>query len=300
MKFVSVTVCCIAMGFLQQACAQSYPVKPVRLVMAVSGGAEVVVRVASQRWQEVTGQPMVMEVQSGAGGAVGAERRQLLLVSSEQLEQMSAQSYTKLRAEAQQKGVLNTDAALTQRVRAIASRIEPQTRVFRADAPGWKWEVNVISSNELNAFCMPGGKIAVYTGLLPITRTGTGLAVVISHEVAHALARHGAERMSDQMVASVGVAAASAALATTASGMASRTGMSPRSQPATIGTSISCVARYARAQSSIGGVRRTPPAIGASRPGRRAPSSRERARCSNNRNGPAPDPKSPPAARPTR
>ena len=85
-------------------------------------------------------------------------------------------------------------------------------------APRFRWEFKTIDKNEPNAFCLPGGKVAVYTGLLPITRTEAGLAVVIGHEVAHALARHGAERMSDQTVASVGVAAAAAALATTVSG----------------------------------------------------------------------------------
>ena len=98
-----------------------------------------------------------------SGGAVGGDRQQLLLVSSQQLDQMSTQAYSQLLAGAAKKGVLDRDGAVLQRVRAIASRIEPQTRVFRADAPGWKWEVNVISSNELNAFCMPGGKIMVYS-----------------------------------------------------------------------------------------------------------------------------------------
>ena len=67
-------------------------------------------------------------------------------------------------------------------------------------APRYRWEFKTIDKNEPNAFCLPGGKVAVYTGLLPITRTEAGLAVVIGHEVAHALARHGAERLSDQMV----------------------------------------------------------------------------------------------------
>src|SRR5689334_9258728 len=75
-------------------------------------------------------------------GAVGVERKQLLLVSSDELNQASAQAYTQLRADATKKGALNTDPALTQRVRAIASRITPRTGVFRADAPGWNWEVN--------------------------------------------------------------------------------------------------------------------------------------------------------------
>jgi predicted Zn-dependent protease len=136
------------------------------------------------------------------GGAVGAERKQLLLVSSAELDQMAAQSYSKLRADALQKGVLNTDASLTQRVRAIASRIEPQTRVFRADAPGWKWEVNVISSNELNAFCMPGGKIVFYSGLIKqLNLSDDEIAVVMGHEISHALREHSREQVSQALAA---------------------------------------------------------------------------------------------------
>ena len=145
------------------------------------------------------------------GGAVGAERRQLMLISSAQLEQMSSQAYVQLRAEATQKGVLNTEAALTQRVRAIASRIEPQTRVFRADAPGWKWEVNVITSNDLNAFCMPGGKIVVYSGLVrQLNLTDDEIAVVMGHEIAHALREHSREHVSQAIAAqsAIGIGAA--------------------------------------------------------------------------------------------
>lgn len=136
------------------------------------------------------------------GGAVGAERRQILLISSAELDQMAAQSYSKLRADAAQKGALNTDPALTQRVRAIASRLEPQARVFRADAPGWKWEVNVISSNELNAFCMPGGKIVFYSGLIKqLNLNDDEIAIVMGHEIAHALREHSREQVSQAMAA---------------------------------------------------------------------------------------------------
>ena len=136
------------------------------------------------------------------GGAVGAERKQLLLISSAQLDQMAAQSYTKLRSDAAQKGALNTDPVMTQRVRTIASRIEPQTKVFRADAPGWKWEVNVISSDELNAFCMPGGKIAFYSGLIrQLNLSDDEIAIVMGHEISHALREHSREQVSQAMAA---------------------------------------------------------------------------------------------------
>jgi predicted Zn-dependent protease len=146
-----------------------------------------------------------------SGGSVGANRSQLMLVSAEQLDQVAAQSYNKLKADASAKGALNRDLAMLQRVRAIAARLEPQTRVFRADAPGWKWEANVINSNELNAFCMPGGKVMVYSGLISQLRlTDDEIAVVLGHEIAHALREHSREQVSQAMAAqaSIGIGAA--------------------------------------------------------------------------------------------
>jgi len=146
-----------------------------------------------------------------SGGAVGAERKQLLLVSSSQLNRMAAQAYTKLQADSSKKGTLNTDPALTRRVRAIAVRITPQTRAFRADAPGWKWEVNTITSDELNAFCMPGGKIMFYSGLIKrLSLSDDEIAIVMGHEIAHALREHSREQVSQAMAAqtAIGVGAA--------------------------------------------------------------------------------------------
>ena len=145
------------------------------------------------------------------GGAVGAERKQLMLISSQELEKMAAQSYSQLQSDASKKGALNTDATMTQRVRAIARRIEPQTAVFRADAPAWKWEVNVLTSNELNAFCMPGGKIMFYSGLIKqLNLTDDEIAVVMGHEISHALREHSREQVSQAVAAkaAIGVGAA--------------------------------------------------------------------------------------------
>ena len=148
-----------------------------------------------------------------SGGVVGSDRKQLLLVSSQELSQLSAQSYAKLKAEAAAKGTLNQDQALLQRVNAIANRLEQQTRSFRQDAPGWNWEANVISSDQINAFVMPGGKIMVYTGLVnKLHLTDDELAVVLGHEIAHALREHSREQVSQAMAAQTVIGLGSALL----------------------------------------------------------------------------------------
>jgi len=129
-------------------------------------------------------------VRTTQGGAVGVDRQQTMsaLVSTRQLEQGAVQAYRQALTQASQKGQLNRDPALTARVRAIAQRLIPHTGVFRQDAPGWNWEVNVIASPEVNAWCMPGGKIAVYAGLVQkLDATDDEIAAVIGHEIAHAL-----------------------------------------------------------------------------------------------------------------
>jgi len=146
-----------------------------------------------------------------SGGAVGADRSQLMLVSSAQLDQMAAQSYAKLLSDASGKGVLNRDQAMLQRVRAIAGRLEAQTGVFRADAPVWKWEVNTIASNQLNAFCMPGGRIMVYSGLITqLQLSDDEIAIVLGHEIAHALREHSRAQVSQAIAAqtTIGLGAA--------------------------------------------------------------------------------------------
>jgi predicted Zn-dependent protease len=139
-------------------------------------------------------------VQTTQSGVVGVDRKQTFTVSSDQVNSSAVQAYGAVLKEAQSKGQLNRDAAQLQRVRAIAARLVPATAVFRQDAPGWKWEVNVISSNEVNAWCMPGGKIVVYTGLIQqLGLSDDELAAVMGHEIAHALREHSREQVSQQM-----------------------------------------------------------------------------------------------------
>jgi predicted Zn-dependent protease len=148
---------------------------------------------------------------STAPGAIGADRRQLLLVSSEEINAMSEQAYTQLKNEATAENVLNTDNALVRRVRAIGQRIRPHTGIFRPDAPNWNWELNVLESDQLNAFCMPGGKIMFYSGLIEqLDLSDAEIAIVMGHEVAHALREHSREQMSQALAAqtAIGVGAA--------------------------------------------------------------------------------------------
>lgn len=146
-------------------------------------------------------------VQTTQGGAIGIERKQSMfaLLSNEQVNQMSAQSYGASLAKASQQGKLNRDAKATQRVRAVAQRLIPQVVVFRQDALSWKWEVNVEDSPELNAYCAPGGKIMFYTGIIDkLKLSDDEIAAIMGHEMAHALREHGRERMSEAYTRQLG------------------------------------------------------------------------------------------------
>jgi predicted Zn-dependent protease len=154
-------------------------------------------------------------VQTTQSGVVGIDRKQSMssLVSSADMDRSATEAYGKLMSDARKKNQLNGDPAQVERVRRIARRLIPSTAAFRADAPGWDWEINVITSQEVNAWCMPGGKIAVYTGLLTqLAPTDAELAAVMGHEIAHALREHGRERASEQMAQQIGVSVLGAAL----------------------------------------------------------------------------------------
>ena len=141
-------------------------------------------------------------VQTTDAGAVGVTRKQQVssVVSAKEVEAAADKQYDEMMAEAQKKGLLNRNAQQVQRVRTIAQRLIPQTRVFRQDAPGWAWEANVLTSKDVNAWAMPGGKMAVYTGLIErLNVTDDELAAVMGHEIAHALREHARERIARQM-----------------------------------------------------------------------------------------------------
>ncbi|OWP63344.1 peptidase M48 [Hymenobacter amundsenii] len=129
-------------------------------------------------------------------------RRQLSLVSEPEMIQMAAQEYQKVLATSQ---VVNSGAQAAM-VKRVGQRIEQAVQQYfaqqgqSAQLEGYQWEFNLIQDDkQQNAWAMPGGKTAVYTGILPITQDENGLAVVMAHEIAHAVARHGSERMSQQM-----------------------------------------------------------------------------------------------------
>ncbi len=162
-------------------------------------------------------------VQTTQPGTVGVTRSQQMSVSREAVDAQSAQAYAKMMGEANAKGELNRDQAMLARVRAIANRLIPQAAVFRPDATGWKWETNLLQSDQVNAFCMAGGKIAVYSALITkLQLTDDELAAVMGHEMAHALREHVREQISEQQ--GLGALAMIAGIASGSQGVQTVTG----------------------------------------------------------------------------
>ena len=146
-------------------------------------------------------------------------RRQLSLVSDSEINSLAATQYRQVIA----KGPLSDNSQQVALVRSVGQRIQGAVETYfrqqnAADQlAGYQWEFNVIQDDkQQNAWCMPGGKVAVYTGILPITQDENGLAVVMAHEIAHAVAKHGSERMSQGLVQQLGGQALASALSTNA------------------------------------------------------------------------------------
>lgn len=144
-------------------------------------------------------------------GAVGVERQQTMMVSAAEIDKAAAQEYAKVLAAARQKGALDRNPHHVQRVRTIMNRIVGQVGAFRPEARSWPWEVHVIQDNQLNAWAMPGGKMAVYSGLIEkLQLTDNELAAIMGHEIAHSLREHARERVSREMATGMGLSIAGA------------------------------------------------------------------------------------------
>jgi predicted Zn-dependent protease len=141
----------------------------------------------------------------------GVSRSQFMLMPASQVVSLSNQAYAQTLQESAKKNTLNTNKVQLERVRAISNRLIAQVGVFRPDAVQWQWEVNVETSDQVNAYAMPGGKIMVLTGLIDqLKATDDELGAVIGHEIAHALREHGRERMSQAYVQQFGLQALAA------------------------------------------------------------------------------------------
>lgn len=144
-------------------------------------------------------------------------RRQMKLLPDATLIKLANQEYAKFIAA---NTVMPATDSNTIMVKKVGGRISSEIQKYLAAHKqasrlnGYRWEFNLIQSNTVNAWCMPGGKVVVYSGLLPVTRDENGLAVVMGHEIAHAIANHGNERMSQQMAIQLGGTALAVAMET--------------------------------------------------------------------------------------
>lgn len=144
--------------------------------------------------------------QQQAEGGVPVRKPKLMVVPESVVNRTAEQQYLQMKQQASSRGLLNRDAPQVQRVQAIAQKLIPQGRRFNPESERWAWEVNVIDSPAINAFCMPGGKIMVFRGLIDkLQVTDDELAAVIGHEIAHALLQHGRARMSEAVLKNVGI-----------------------------------------------------------------------------------------------
>jgi Zn-dependent protease with chaperone function len=142
---------------------------------------------------------------------VDVKKSGLMLLPASTVERTAAQQYDQLMRSAQQKGALNRDPAQIERLRRIARDLIPHSERFNKDALRWEWKVNLISSKNVNAFCMPGGKIAFFTGIIDALKLSDDeVAAIMGHEIAHALLEHGRARMSEAVLKNVGISVAAA------------------------------------------------------------------------------------------
>jgi Zn-dependent protease with chaperone function len=150
----------------------------------------------------------------GLRGEVGRESRFTKLVSAEQVEGAAQQQYAQMLGEYKQKGaVMPASHPQVVRLRAIAQRLTPFTTAWNGRAAQWRWEVNLLNDAQVNAFCMPGGKIAFYAGILvKLQLSDDEVATIMGHEMAHALREHARERMGKTAATRLGAGLLSSVL----------------------------------------------------------------------------------------
>lgn len=140
-------------------------------------------------------------------GAIGIDRNQRMfnMLSEQEVNSMSSQAYQQTLNQARKEKALNTNAGQIKRLRTIGDRLISHVDVFRPDARNWHWEINLLDSKQLNAYCMPGGKIMFYTGIIDrLELTDDEIAAIMGHEMAHALREHGREAMSQAYAFAMG------------------------------------------------------------------------------------------------
>lgn len=146
-------------------------------------------------------------------------RSQLMIVSEDAAINKSSSLYSSMISAYDKDNKISGDAVANERVQKITNRLVERAVLYKPESQKWKWQVNVIESEEINAFCMAGGKMAVYTGLLEkVKPTDDELAQVMGHEIAHALANHTAEKMSVDILTKIAVATATVAVAAASNG----------------------------------------------------------------------------------
>jgi len=152
---------------------------------------------------------------------VDVRKSRLLLLPASTVERSSAQQYGQLMRTAQAKGALNRDSAQLARLRRIAAELIPHVKRFNPAAVQWRWEVNLISSKTVNAFCMPGGKIAFYYGILAkLQLDDDEVAAIMGHEISHALLEHAREQMGKNTATQLGIGIGAALLGLGSAGRA--------------------------------------------------------------------------------
>jgi predicted Zn-dependent protease len=176
---------------------------------SLRGGLPIIEELPMKRFLNIQAPRLVLTVATAAvlswscSSVPITGRKQLSLVPESEMQSMSYQQYDQFLKE----NKLSHDQQATAMVRRVGHRIEGAVETYMSthnmkdQLAGYKWEFNLVENKEVNAWCMPGGKVVVYTGILPLTQDENGLAVVLGHEISHAVARHGTERMSQGLIA---------------------------------------------------------------------------------------------------